>query len=208
MTPDSLVDLTLREYDALRAEVLATVERQYSLANWGASSVAVIVAAVVAGWDTLTAIPGMMSVILAFIVPATMTVYVVSWSHVITKINQLGARLFEIEENVSKAVAPELIRQTFGLTPEEHFSPCKYTLGWEHKLWKGGVNARVHTTIWIVRLSLGVIYAAFILLNTLLLVHQQKSSLGEIWSATVAAGAFWIFIWFLVFRYLRLRTAE
>ena len=129
------------------------------------SAIVVIVAAIVGGWATLASIPGMMSAILLFIVPTLMTVYVVSWSHVITKINQLGARLHQIEENIAAAISPELIQRTFGIPPGEDFNPYNFTVGWEHKLWKEGVNLRVRTTIHMVKLALAAIYTLFILLG-------------------------------------------
>jgi len=204
--PESLVDLSMREYETLRAEVLSTVERQYSLVNWGVSAiVVVIVAAIVGGWATLASIPGMMSAILLFIVPTLMTVYVVSWSHVITKINQLGARLHQIEENIAAAISPELIQRTFGIPPGEDFNPYNFTVGWEHKLWKEGVNLHVRTTIHMVKLALAAIYTLFILLNALMMVHQQKLDVRIIWSISTIVGVFWAVVWFLVFRYLRNR---
>ncbi len=141
MTSELLMELAVKEYESLRAEVVKTVERQYSLINWSVSTLAVVV--VVGGWGTLKSIPGMISIILLLIIPATMTVYVVSWSHVITKINQLGERLFEIEESLESAVDPESIRQTYRIPSSENVKPYKYTLGWEHKLWDSGINLRV-----------------------------------------------------------------
>lgn len=208
MEPDSLIDVSMREYETLRAEMISTVDHQYSLANWGVSAIAVIVAAIVGGWATLTSIPGMMSAILLFIVPTLITVYVVSWSHVITKINQLGTRLYQIEENIAAAIGPELIHRTFSIPPGKDFNPYNFTVGWEHKLWKEGVNLRVRTTIHVVKLALAVIYTSFILLNVPMMVHYQNIDVRIIWSISTIAGAFWAVIWFLVFRYLRNRNLE
>ena len=208
MESEFLVELSMREYETLRAEVLSTVERQYSLVNWGVSAIAVVVAAIVGGWATISSIPGMMPAILLFIVPTLMTVYVISWSHVITKINQLGARLHQIEENIAAAVGPELIQKTFSISPDEDFNPYNFTVGWEHKLWKEGVNLRVRATINVVKFALAAIYTLFIFLNVLMMIHQQKIGIRIIWSTSTIAGIFWAAIWLLVFRYLRSRTLE
>ena len=208
MTSELLIELAVKEYETLRAEMVGTVERQYSLTNWSVSTVAVFIAAIVAGWGTLKSIPGIISVILLLIIPATMTVYVVSWSHIISKVNQLGERLFEIEENLASAVDPVLIRQTYRIPSSEDVRPYKYTLGWEHKLWNNGVNLRVQATIRIVRIALSAIYLLFIILNALLMVNLQQFSSVIIWSTSLTAGAFWATIWFLVFQYLRRRTSE
>lgn len=202
-----IVDLNMREYETLRAEVNSTVARQYSLVNWGVSAIVVIVAAIVGGWDKITSIPGMIHLILLFIVPALMTVYVISWSHVITKINQLGSRLHEIEKNIASAISKELIQKTFCIPPGEEVNLYHFTVGWEHKLWKDGVNLRVHTAINMVKLALATIYVAVIFLSLLMMLNQ-KLNVRIICIISPSAIIFWTVIWILVFRYLRIRTIE
>jgi hypothetical protein len=207
LTPRFVIELALKEYEMLRAEMLRTVERQYALVNWGVSAVAVITAAIVGGWGTLNSIPGIMSAILVLIIPAIMTAYVIAWSHVITKINQLGSRLYEIEENVAKAFDSELIYKTYSINSPESYNPYKYTIGWEHRLWKNGVNLRIQTTIWIVRIALAGIYTTFVILNIFFLIYRNIVPL-YIWGSTIIAGIFWGCMLLLVFRYLHHRTLE
>ncbi len=123
-------------------------------------------------------------------------------------INQLGARLHQIEQNIAVAIGPELIQRTFGILPDEDFNPYDFTVGWEHKLWKDGVNLRVQTTINMVKIALSLIYISFLLLNVLMMVYQQKLTAGKIWLTSIMAGVFWFVIWFSVFRYLRIRQTE
>lgn len=207
MDSEFLVDLNMREYETLRTEVNSTVARQYSLANWGVSAVVVIVVAIVGGWDKIASIPGMVHIILLFIVPAIMTVYVISWSHVVTKINQLGARLYEIEKNISSSISKELIQKTFCLPPGEEVNPYYFTVGWEHKLWKDGVNLRIRTTIYAVKFALAMIYIAVISISILMMLHQKLNK-EIICIVSSGAGIFWAVIWILVFQYLRVRKIE
>ena len=202
-----IVDLNMREYETLRAEVNSTVARQYSLVNWGISAIVVIVVAIVGGWNKIISIPGMIHLILLFIIPAIMTIYVISWSHVITKINQLGSRLYEIENNISSAIRKDLIQKTFCIPPYEEINLYHFTVGWEHKLWKDGINLRVHTTINMVKLALAMIYVAVIFLS-LLTMLSQKLNIRTICMISGSSIIFWAVVWILVFRYLRTRNIE
>ena len=207
MDSEFIINLNMREYEILRAEVNSTVARQYSLANWSVSAIVVINVAIVGGWDKITSIPGMVHIILLFILPSIITVYVLSWSHVITKINQLGARLYEIEKNIASAISKEMVQNTFNIISDDDFKPYHFTVGWEHKLWKDGVNLRVQTTVNMVKGALAIIYFVVILLSLLLMLNQQINN-KIIYIVLTFTGVFWVAIWILVFQYLQVRKIE
>lgn len=203
MGPDQLVSLALEEYKSLREEVVNSVDRQYSLANWGISATVVLIAALAGGWATLRQFPYLLAASALVAVPAVATSYVVAWTHVISKIAQLGSRLREIEDNVSRSVAVESIRQTYGLDASEHVDPFKYLLGWEHKLWRAGTNSRVETTVGIVKLALAVLYAGAIAIGVLVLAKLENPPLGFLVQLTIAATVLWGLVWGIIAWHLR-----
>lgn len=205
MEPQFLIDLSMREYESLRAEVLVTVERQYSLAQWSVSAIAVIAAAVVGGWQAIVATTGLLSVVLLLILPGLTTVYVVTWSHTITKIHQLGNRLHEIEENIARAIGGHAVREAFNVPADSDLALYHYTVGWEHRLWKGNVNLRVETTVFAVTTGLAAMYFSVVALNALLMMNYQNQLPALVIQLTGGAILIWTSVLFFIFRYIRAR---
>jgi ABC-type multidrug transport system fused ATPase/permease subunit len=207
-TTAMLLEMSLKEYELLRAEVVTTVERQYSLANWSISAVAVTVAAIIGGWQTITSFPALTSIVLVLIIPSIMTAYAISWSHTITKLNQLGARLYEIEENIAQSCGAEAIRKAFNIQDSEEIHPYRYTIGWEHALWKNGINNRIQTTIRVVGMILAIFYLFVIVGNGVYMDGAQVFSSRMVWVISLSFGFLWGVIWFVIFRYLNRRTID
>lgn len=78
MTPEELINIALEEYKSLRGEVVNSVDRQYSLANWGISAVTFFIAAVIGGWGTLIQYPQVLLATTFVVIPAVATSYVVA----------------------------------------------------------------------------------------------------------------------------------
>ncbi|HUF63383.1 MAG TPA: hypothetical protein VMN36_15005 [Verrucomicrobiales bacterium] len=196
-----LVNIAVKEYELLRSEMMSTVERQYSLVNWGTSSAVLIVAGLVAGWSAVQSIPAVISIVILLVIPTMVTVFVAAWSHVITKLNMLGSRLYDIEEHLAKAIDAEHLRQVYMIPASDILNPCEYLIGWEHRLWRGGVNSRVQTTIRVVRFALFAVYAALVLVNYVFLIGHLEQYLSV--SISVVVFCLWCGVGGIVFRYLR-----
>ncbi len=203
VNPEELLGLAMREYDALRAEIVSTVERQYSLANWGISTAALVIAALVGGWHSFVGHPMALTTTLVLVVPGLITAYAVAWSHTITKINQLGERLFVIEENVARMIDSDSIREAYAIPATTELDPHRYLLGWEHLLWKRGENLRVQTTIRVVRVVLAAVYVLLIGVTVIILTTMRQTSSIAVMAIITTAITVWGAAWYALFHYLR-----
>src|SRR5438874_1364840 len=128
-----LLAAVLEEYKTLRAEVIAAIDRQYSLTNWGVSAVALLAGALVGAWDKMRQHPNVVVAAIVIVLPAMVTSYAIAWSNLSVKIRAIGAYIHHMEEKVNSCFTEKLFRQTFSLSigPVNKFS---YGLGWEHRL--------------------------------------------------------------------------
>lgn len=186
MNKDYLLELAKDEYFSLRAEVLASVERQYSIANWCISSIAILAAGILGGWNTLSKSTVFLPIFVSIAIPMLATSYIVTWTHVISKIHLLGKRLWQIEENIASAVGNDLIKSTFHINPNRtEINSFVYSLGWEHLMWTDGKNSKINTTIKIVKLSVLIFYFATTSTGLLISInnapHQKSTSIIIFW---------------------------
>jgi hypothetical protein len=195
--------LALEEYKTLRQEVVNTVDRQYSLANWGISSVAVVLAALLAAWEPLQKAPYLLTFATLVAIPVVATSYVLAWSHVISKISELGKRLYEIEENIARMVSTDEIREAYRLDADATVNPYRFLLGWEHQLWRGPTNIRVVTTVRVVKGLLAAMYLGAIAAGLSVALLLQHSTIKSAVTTASAALLVWAVLWFSLARYLK-----
>lgn len=202
-TRDELLTLALEEYKALRSEVVNGMDRQYTLANWGVSATAVLVAALTNAWDRLQPHPYFLTFIVLVAVPGIATIYVLNWVSLIGGIARLGARLYEIEENVGRRFAASDVRAAFDLQPSPQLNTFKYLLGWEHKLRRPGPPRGILTTIRTVTATLGLLYCGLIAMGVLIFGRLAHPSSVVLILAFVSATMFWASVWLLVTRHVK-----
>jgi len=190
----------LEEYKALRAEVTTLVDRQYPIVYWGISSVGVIVAVIVNTWENLTRRPLILMVLFFFILPAFVTGYVITWSHLILKIASLGSYLYLVERKLAIHCGVGEYRGSATLKD--------IPIGWEHRLWESGGHQfliRSHNTVkWL----LGGILILTNSLGIALAIHYFRTSFGlNKLSLLLLAGitffvALWIVVWTRLFQHI------
>jgi len=195
-----LLTAILQEYSSLRAEVTKLVDRQYPIVYWGISSVAVIVAVIVNGWDNLTRRPLILLFLFFFILPAFVTGYVITWSHIILKIASLGSYLYLVERKIANVcLGPQAGRSE---TVKE------MPVAWEHRLWETGGHQFLLRSYRTVKWVLAAILLLANLLGTSLAVHYFKQAFGFNGLSILVVGsimffyALWILVWKALFRHI------
>jgi hypothetical protein len=190
----------LAEYEALRAEVTKLVDRQYPIVYWGISSVGVIVAVIVNTWESLTRRPLILLFLFFFILPAFVTGYVITWSHLILKIASLGSYLYLVESKIAThcGLADDNRSTAFSDLP----------VGWEHRLWETGGHQFLIRSYTTVKWLLGGILVLTNSLGVALALHYFRSAFGtNVRSMLVLGGiafflALWIFVWTKLFQHI------
>ena len=108
-----LLAAILEEYKTLRAEVVAAIDRQYSLTNWGVSAIALLMGALVSSWDKMRQHPNAVAMAIGLALPAIVTSYAAAWVNVNVKITSIGAYLYLIEEKLARCFEDAAIREMF-----------------------------------------------------------------------------------------------
>lgn len=213
VTPTSpsgqILTMVLEEYKTLRTEVISAVDRQHSVTYWGVSGVALIVAALASSWDRLHRFPNLVVAIIMWVIPAVVTMYVVTWIHVIAKISSIGWYLHHIEEKVARLVRVSEIRQAYDLPPDAPVEPFRYLIGWEHRLWRQSSQTAIERSIRLVKAALAVGYLAvlWVALYVGADMHQVELVRFALRPAGIAAALFWIVAWFALANFLDRITA-
>ena len=202
MASDSELLLTaiLEEYTALRAEVTKLVDRQYPIVYWGISSVAVIVAVMVNGWENLTKRPLILLFLFFFILPAFVTGYVITWSHIILKIASLGSYLYLVERKIASVC--------MRAQPSRLDTVMEMPVAWEHRLWETGGHHFLLRSYRTVKWLLAGILLLANALGTGLAIHYFRRGFGFNGISVLVLGsiaffyALWVLVWFKLFRHI------
>jgi hypothetical protein len=158
---------TLEEYKALRAEMLAFLDKQYILAYWAISAMIVLVIALANTWDKMKGLPKAPAVIFLYVIPALLMFFALSWSHVMTKIALIGSHLFLVERKVAAIVVGD--GQFIPVDNEVAFA---VPISWEHTLWSEASHPLIHRTVTLVLFGLSVLLTAQWILGATLL-HRR-----------------------------------
>jgi hypothetical protein len=199
--------VAVEEYRALRAEVVNAVERQYSLANWGVSSIAILLAATAGSWDHLRMYPNILVTLLAFGIPTIGTIYALAWSSVIEKIAVVGWYLFHLETKVTQLFTPDDIKTAFHRTSAAG-DPYWYLLGWEHTLWASGTQRFIERVTKLVTSLLAVGYLGAIVGGVVILSHLGGMSPAAALRkpTTIMSSFLWLSVWAWLAHHLIVRT--
>lgn len=204
--PKELITLAiLEEYRALREEMKTIVDRQYTQMYWVISSVAILVAAIINAWQQILSHPLISSGLFIVLIPGVITAYILSWSHIITKIAKIGSHIYKIESNLSSLLVDDL--------PEGSVSPSlltniRYPISWEHFLWKAKSHKLVLRTYVGVKLSAAFIYLMFIFMGaSLLKIHYWDNHANlqywHFWLIIFASVILWLTIWLSIFHFIK-----
>lgn len=201
MSKDQVLTVLLHEHSALRDEMINTVDRQYSIANWLTTTLAAIAAGLFATWDKVSD----HTVFLAFCaflgIPAIITVHALAWSHTISKIHALGKRLRVLEYNVASLIGLEQVRVSYADPTISESALPQLLLGWEHQLWRGARNLRVDLTCQIVTSAIAAAYVACVCLGIYWLASEWP--IGALVKASASAVAVLGVAWIALTRHLR-----
>lgn len=200
-----IITAMLEEYKALRDEMKTIVDRQYSQMYWVISSVAILVAAVINTWSQIMNNPLISSGLFIFFIPGIITAYILSWSHIITKIARLGAHIYKIEDNLSYLLCDNL---SAGAIAQAKIKNIKHPISWEHSLWKSNSHKLVFRSYRGVRISAALIYIVFTGIGAFLLKlyywdKQLRLPYWLYWIIITVIGLLWFVIWMLAFNSIK-----
>ena len=198
---EQMLSAILEEYKALRAEMVNTVDRQYSLINWTISSVALLSAATVNSWDKIHDRPELPTAVFIVALPLLSTLFAVAWSHVMAKIAALGWYLHFIEEKLARYFTADDIRAAYHLAPDTPLEPYRYIMGWEHRLWRASSHVFLTRTMNSIRAVLGFAYLLFLVAGAATLAALTKKPLATaiFGPRILIAAAAWLVVWIALF---------
>lgn len=212
MNETQLLAAVLEEYRSLRAQVVNTVDRQYSLAYWAISGVAIMIGGVANGWEKLRSSPTVLAVLVLFIVPAVITSYTILWAHMLATISKLGRYLYGVEETMARLVTPESIRHVYQLSESDDIEQFRLPIAWEHRLWagSGGTHSLLARTARTVQLAVTSVHVICVAVGAM--VIGRFLQLGTVATLAhplvLAAIGFWFCVAVALTRYIRISIRE
>src|SRR5262245_61972096 len=212
MNDQQLLTALLEEYKALRTQIVSTVDRQYSLAYWGISGVAIMIGGLANAWEKLRSYPNVVATLILFIVPGVLTAYVILWAHMVATIAKLGRYLFKLEERVARMATPQLIRESFDVTQEDDLESFRLPIGWEHQLWveSGRPHTLLARTALVVRTTIIGVQAGSIIIGGIVLARLANLRFIKlaVHPAVLISLVLWIAVAVALSRYIELSVKE
>lgn len=94
---DHYVTAALAEYDALRAELRATIDRQYPVLNWAITAIGLSISAFLATTTRIGDNAWLVYVMFSVVLPGMATAFLVTWLFIIINMADMGAFLAGVE---------------------------------------------------------------------------------------------------------------
>lgn len=198
----------IEEYKSLRSEVIAILDRQYSMLYWAISSVALMLAAILNSWDRLVQYPDLLVCAFFIFLPAVSTAFVLGWSHLIVKIARLGAYIYGLEVKLSRILGPPQIKPQHTLE-----AAMKMPISWEHTLWRREGQEFIDRVTVTLKWSVALLYLLFLSNGSFLFLWRLRSSFAWLsmphaQEITLGVTIFWAATWFFVFRFIYIQLAK
>src|ERR1039458_1716533 len=193
----------IEEYKSLRSEVIVILDRQYSMLYWAISSVAVMLAAIISGWDRLLTYPNLLVSVFFLLIPIVAMAFILGWSHLIVKLSRLGAYLHGLETKLSRIV------ESPGVASRDVLEAgMKLPIGWEHTLWQQEGQEFINRACGTIKWGTAVLYLLILTSGSVLFLWRLRASfewLSKPHAVEAVVGVFvcWITVWLGAFRHIR-----